>query len=48
MGESRVGLQTNIATLVGHGTLRLQAGVGVAVEPTAAQMSDDAVVLATV
>ncbi|MGH8176642.1 MAG: N-acyl-D-amino-acid deacylase family protein [Steroidobacter sp.] len=31
-------LQTNIATLVGHGTLRLQAGVGVSAEPTDAQM----------
>jgi N-acyl-D-amino-acid deacylase len=32
-------LQTNIATLVGHGTLRLQAGVGVAVEPTQVQLA---------
>jgi N-acyl-D-amino-acid deacylase len=40
MGDvAKAELQTNIATLVGHGTLRLQAGVGVAVEPTAAQMA---------
>lgn len=32
-----VGLQTNVMTLVGHGTLRMQAGVGVSAVPTAQQ-----------
>jgi N-acyl-D-amino-acid deacylase len=38
-GVGNARLQTNVATLVGHGTLRRQAGVDVTVEPTAAQMS---------
>lgn len=32
------GLQTNVTALVGHGTLRSHAGVGVSAEPTAEQM----------
>lgn len=31
-------LQTNVATLIGHGTLRWQSGVGLAVQPSVAQM----------
>lgn len=33
-----VGSQTNIAAVVGHGTLRWQAGVGVEAEPTSEQL----------
>lgn len=35
---AKLPLQTNVASLVGHGTLRLQAGVGISPEVTPAQL----------